>query len=127
MQFGIGLNTRLENEQPNNIIKTLANLNVTSDIQNDSNLQIIQKISQNIFQKLENNGENFDLANFKKNYKKFWSHTDQIVDIEGGSYKIIDIDDYGYLAVESLEDGSIRVVDPAENRFDMMNGMILQK
>lgn len=132
LQIGIGLNTKF-NKSPNDssqpITHTLESLKVGFLDDQNSNFELIDKITKNIFKKIYNNGQKFDLESFKQEYTKIWIHNDQIVDIYGekGQFKVVGIDDSGYLLVESLETGQRHSVDPANNRFDMMAGMILQK
>ena len=72
--------------------------------------------------------DEFCLSDFKTAYTKCWMHTGERVRIGGEEdFVIVGVDDFGYLEVKSEVDGRLWSVDPAENRFDMMNGMIVKK
>lgn len=126
MQFGIGLNTRLENHTGLN--PTLHSLGIGHFQTPEDNLQIIHQITQ----KIEFHIQNFNLLQFKAEYTQFWLHESQIIKIHNvensdQEYQIVGIDNSGYLLAKNLKTGKNYSVDPAENRFDMMNGLILQK
>jgi len=121
LQFGIGINTRISHAstiptelQP----RTLESFG----IQVKANSGLASAISKNIDSWMDD----FDYDQFRSSYLNIWLHSNESVTIDDKSYKIIGIDDFGFLQVSS-DDGRLHSVDPANNRYDMMAGMILQK
>jgi len=119
LKFGLGLNTRLDDEYNFDHIPTLEKL-IGFKM---TNQELIENITERIYKMVHD----FNFNKFKKRYSTLWLHTDVKIKINGQEYRIIGIDDQGYLEVVCLTTNQIHSVDPAENRFDMMNGLILRK
>jgi len=122
IQFGIGINTTIS--QACNTPKALQPLTIENLVGKKlDNLALCSKIRDSIDRWV--NG--FCLSDFKTAYMNSWMHTGEQVRIGDEEFVVVGVDDFGYLEVKSEVDGRLWSVDPAENRFDMMNGMIVKK
>jgi len=122
IQFGIGINTAIS--QACNTPDSLKPPTIEKLVRKQlDNLTLCSKIRE----KIDFWVENFCLADFKAAYMKCWMHTGERVKIGDEGFVVIGVDDFGYLEVKSEVNRRIWSVDPADNRFDMMNGMIVKK
>lgn len=123
IQFGIGINTTIS--QACNTPEALQPFTIEKLVGKKlDNLALCSKIREIINRWVMND---FRLSDFKTAYTKCWMHTGEQVKIDEEEFVIVGVDDFGYLEVKSAVDGRLWSVDPAENRFDMMNGMIVKK
>ena len=123
IQFGIGINTTIS--QACNTPEALQPFTIEKLVGKKlDNLALCSKIREIIDRWVMND---FRLSDFKTAYTKCWMHTGEQVKIDEEEFVIVGVDDFGYLEVKSAVDGRLWSVDPAENRFDMMNGMIVKK
>jgi len=122
IQFGIGINTTIS--QACNTPQALQPFTIENLVGKKlDNLALCSKIRESIDCWVDE----FCLSDFKTAYTKCWMHTGEQVRIDGEEFVIVGVDDFGYLEVKSEVDGRLWSVDPANNRFDMMNGMIVKK
>ena len=119
VEFDIGVGFNLDNEEP---LKGL-NLYQETVLKREVFLAEVFNHLERILQEYEE-----DETSVRSEYKEHWLHQDQPVEVVGlGEAVVQDIDDYGFLVVKRVQDGSIKSVQPDGNSFDMMKGLIAPK
>ena len=128
MIFNIGLGFNLDNSKPTLCVNNLLEENHTPKITREEFFAEFFNCLESFFDMLQTDE---GLENILNLYHEYWLHQDQQVQILNahgetvqGVVKCIDSD--GYLKVE-LGDGRLESVQPGNNSFDMMQGLILPK
>ena len=128
--FNIGLGFNLDNKEPTLSFNALLNSEGMPPISKEIYFAKVFNTLEMFIGLLENGDEG--LQKFLKIYHEFWLHQDQEVMLknengakESGIVKNIDSD--GFLVVELHQSGDRVAVQPGNNSFDMMQGLILPK
>ncbi|MES1921469.1 hypothetical protein MHBO_003000 [Bonamia ostreae] len=118
---GIGLN--VYNKSPTTCLSEIStSAKLPKHLAEDILFDFLTIFSSN-FEKFEENGF---CGYFLKKYYQFWMHSDQKVNVRNRDFVIKGIDEFGYLKV--VDDlGEFSTLMPDGNRFDFLNGLIIQK
>ncbi|TMW51845.1 hypothetical protein DOY81_003090 [Sarcophaga bullata] len=129
----IGCAINLDNQKPtlclNDMIRDYNNANQKT--LPPIKYELLLALMFNEIERLIESVQTGDFDDFYKLYYDLWLHSNQSITIcdkdnSKKEAKVIGIDDYGYLKVR-LANGSIEVVQPDGNSFDMLKGLIIPK
>uniref|UniRef100_A0A914R1X1 BPL/LPL catalytic domain-containing protein n=1 Tax=Panagrolaimus davidi TaxID=227884 RepID=A0A914R1X1_9BILA len=129
LQCTIGAGLNVSNSKPTICINDL----LPSDCEKKLSIEEVLAETMNKFEFYINMFENNGKSAFLRYYYNFWLHSNEEVEIQHSSNNekemviIKGLDEYGYLQVQSKNNGKVFSVHDDGNTFDMMKGLIRPK